>query len=343
MHAIQLQAKGGPAVLVEDRPVPALPNDCLLVKTVAVSLNPHDLLDIYPPWSFSDPGNVLGCDYAGIVEEVGVNVTRDFKKGDRVCGCTRPNPLQPDWGTFAEYIVVVADVQVHVPEAISMEDAAALGVTVLTTGAVLYDTLRLPMLPAIDESRRQILVYGGSTSMGRMVIQFARLSNFKIITTCSPNNFDLVESLGADHIFDYNDPAAPAAICTLTNDSLSLCVDCFSEQVSYGFCSQTLSKGATYVSLAPLQPNRADLDFRFCMGVLYFNAPFSFQGQVMEGPLEKFSSAVKFAELAEKLLAEGKIKMHPKEVRAGALAGVLDGLQELKDKKVRGKKLVYLL
>lgn len=63
----------------------------------------------------------------------------------------------------------------------------------------------------------------------------------------------------------------------------------------------------------------------------------------MEGPLEKFLSATKFAELAERLLAEGKIKMHPKEVRAGALAGVLDGLGELKDKKVRGKKLVYLL
>ncbi|OBT55594.1 hypothetical protein VE04_03586 [Pseudogymnoascus sp. 24MN13] len=292
MHAIQLQAKGRPAILVEDRSVPALPKDCLLVKTVAVSLNPYDLLDIYPPWSLSDPGDVLGCDYAGIVEEVGVDVTRDFKKGAAY------------WGTFAEYIVVVADVQVHVPEAISMEDAAALGVTVLTTGAVLYDTLSLPMLPAIDESRRQILVYGGSTSMGRMVIQFARLSNLEIITTCSPNNFDLVESLGADHIFDYNDPPRqqPSA-----------------------------------------QSHRADLDFRFCMGVLYFNASFSLQGQIMEGPLEKFSSAVKFAKLAEQLFAEGKIMMHPKEVRAGALAGVLDGLQELEDKKVRGKKLVYLV
>ncbi|KFX86689.1 hypothetical protein V490_08935 [Pseudogymnoascus sp. VKM F-3557] len=179
--------------------------------------------------------------------------------------------------------------------------------------------------------------------MGRMVIQFAQLSNLEIITTCSPNNFDLVKELGADHIFDYNDPAAPEAIRTLTNDSLTLCVDCFSEQAGYDFCSQTLSKGATYVCLGPVQPDRADIDFRLCMGVLYFNAPFLFQGQVMEAPLERFSSAVKFAELAERLLAEGKIKMHPKEVRAGGLARVLDGLQELKDKKVRGKKLVYVL
>lgn len=143
MQAIQLHAKGGPAVLVIDRPIPILPTNCLLIKTVAVGLNPHELLDIDPPWCISEPGNLLGCDYAGLVEEVGFEVTLNFKKGDRVCGCTRPNPLQPDWGTFAEYIVVVADVQLHVPDEMSFEDAASLGVSVLTTGAVLVSPFLL--------------------------------------------------------------------------------------------------------------------------------------------------------------------------------------------------------
>jgi NADPH:quinone reductase-like Zn-dependent oxidoreductase len=147
MDAIQLQTKGGPAVFVNDRPIPKLPKDCLLVKTIAVGLNPHELLDIYAPWSLSDSGDLLGCDYSGIVEEVGSDVKRAFKKGDRVCGCTRPNPLQPDWGTFASYIVVVADVQLHIPDGVSMEDAACLGVTVLTTGAVLVcDISHIPKL-----------------------------------------------------------------------------------------------------------------------------------------------------------------------------------------------------
>jgi NADPH:quinone reductase-like Zn-dependent oxidoreductase len=136
MKAIQLQTKGESAIFVENRPVPALPKDCLLVKTIAVGLNPHELLDIDPPWSLSDAGDLLGCDYAGIVEDVGSEVKRNFKKGDRVCGCTRPNPLQPDWGTLAEYIIVVADVQLHMPDEMSFEDAAPLGVTVLITGAL---------------------------------------------------------------------------------------------------------------------------------------------------------------------------------------------------------------
>jgi hypothetical protein len=85
MKAIQLQTKGESAIFVENRPVPALPKDCLLVKTIAVGLNPHELLDIDPPWSLSDAGDLLGCDYAGIVEDVGSEVKRNFKKGDRVC------------------------------------------------------------------------------------------------------------------------------------------------------------------------------------------------------------------------------------------------------------------
>jgi NADPH:quinone reductase-like Zn-dependent oxidoreductase len=152
-----------------------------------------------------------------------------------------------------------------------------------------------------------------------------------------------VRSLGADHVFDYSNPTSPAAIRAQAKDSLSLCVDCFSEQTSHEFCSQILSKGATYVCIGPLQPNSSDIKFKFCMGVLYFNAPFELQGRVMESPVEKFESAFRFAEVAERLLAEGQIKPHPKDVREGGLKGVLDGIQDLREKKVMGKKLVYLL
>ena len=47
------------------------------------------------------------------------------------------------------------------------------------------------------------------------------------------------------------------------------------------------------------------------------------------------------AEVADPLIAEGKIKVHPPEVRGEGLKGVLSGLQDLKAGKVSGKKLVY--
>lgn len=89
----------------------------------------------------------------------------------------------------------------------------------------------------------------------------------------------MVKHLGADYVFDYNDPNAASAIKTLTKDNLSLCIDCFSEQSSYDICSQILNRGATYACLRLMDSVRPDLDFKFCMGVMYFNALFALAGR----------------------------------------------------------------
>jgi NADPH:quinone reductase-like Zn-dependent oxidoreductase len=67
-------------------PIPNVLHTFMLVKTVAVALNPTD-------WQTVDekpmPGvgpSLIGCDAAGIVVEVGKGVTKDFKPGDRVAG-----------------------------------------------------------------------------------------------------------------------------------------------------------------------------------------------------------------------------------------------------------------
>ncbi|KAJ5239475.1 hypothetical protein N7468_004094 [Penicillium chermesinum] len=51
--------------------------------------------------------------------------------------------------------------------------------------------------------------------------------------------------------------------------------------------------------------------------------------------------ASKFCDIAEKLLAEGKVKVHRPKVSPGGLKGVLEGLEQLKQAKVSGEKLVY--
>ena len=73
----------GEAELVTDHPVPQLESRDILVKTTYVALNPIDYMMIdYMP----SPGAVVGCDYAGIVEKVGDEVTNGLKPGDRVAG-----------------------------------------------------------------------------------------------------------------------------------------------------------------------------------------------------------------------------------------------------------------
>jgi hypothetical protein len=56
---------------------------------------------------------------------------------------------------------------------------------------------------------------------------------------------------------------------------------------------------------------------------------------------EDFEFASKFWAVAEKLLAEGKVKPHRPNVRPDGLKGILNGLQLMREGKVSGEKLVY--
>lgn len=74
------------AKLKTDVPLPKLADDnYILIKTKAIALNPTDWKSIA---NNPQPGSVAGCDYAGIVEEVGKNVT-NYKVGDRIAGFVR--------------------------------------------------------------------------------------------------------------------------------------------------------------------------------------------------------------------------------------------------------------
>jgi NADPH:quinone reductase-like Zn-dependent oxidoreductase len=72
----------GEAIIAEV-PMPIVSSHHALVKTTAVALNPIDYMCID---NYSSSGTIVGCDFAGIVTEVGDEVELDIKPGDRVAG-----------------------------------------------------------------------------------------------------------------------------------------------------------------------------------------------------------------------------------------------------------------
>ena len=72
-----------------------------------------------------------------------------------------------------------------------------------------------------------------------------------------------------------------------------------------------------------------------------FNDAFEKAGKETPAVPEDFEFAKKFFGITEKLLAEGKLKTHPEQVGEKGLEGALKGMQDMKDEKVSGKKLVY--
>ncbi|KAJ5628750.1 hypothetical protein N7490_010978 [Penicillium lividum] len=339
-RAIQIQAPKL-AKLALDAPDPKLRNDYIKVKTVAVALNPTD-------WKHIDflgsNGAIVGCDYSGIVEEVGPAVTNGLKVGDKVAGFVHgSNSDNQEDGAFAEHIVAKAVLQIKVPDNMSMEEAATLGVGITTVGQALYQSLGLPLPTAPAATPFAVLIYGGSTATGTLAIQFAKLSGLTVLTTCSPHNFDLVRRLGADYVFDYKSPTVGADICAAADGRLAHVFDCISNECSQAISAEAIgSAGGKYSSLTGIQKFPRD-DVVSLATLAYTGLGETFHKGAKEFPAEQthLQFQAKFWKLAGELLARGMIKTHPLELRAGGLEAILDGVDDLRQDKVSGVKLVY--
>ncbi|KAM5439880.1 hypothetical protein MferCBS31731_004291 [Microsporum ferrugineum] len=364
----------GRAELV-DRPLPMVRDRFMLVKPVAIALNPTD-------WKHVDAGvvgAVVGCDYAGTVEAIGKGVRKKFRKGDRVYGVVHGcNRQEPDDGAFGNYILVKADVQSHIPDNISFEEAATLGVGIITVCQGLYLGLGLDLPTSPSFRRTPVLVYGGSTATGSLGIQFAKLyvrdknknipignlarvqpqcarvqpiaykryrSGFAPIAVCSPHNFEFVKSLGAVAAFDYHDLDCGLKIREFTGNKLKLAWDTISLPVSARICAHALSTspGGRYFALLPEPCPRDDVESSYTMAYYMFGekVQMSENGPVIPPDHSGFRYAKEFVSMANQLLADGKIKVHPQQVCRHGLAGALDGLQMMRDGKVTRCKLVY--
>jgi NADPH:quinone reductase-like Zn-dependent oxidoreductase len=167
-------------------------------------------------------------------------------------------------------------------------------------------------------------------------------SGLKVVTTCSAHNFDFVKSLGADEAFDYKDPECAKKIRSYTNDSLTHVFDCISEGDSPRISAEAIStKGGVISFLLPAKSPREDVEDKRTLAYTIVGEEFKFGPMTFPASSEDFEFARKFWELSTTLFAEGKLKVHTPEVRSGGLSGVFSGLEDLKQNKVSGKKLVY--
>lgn len=177
--AVRQKCEG--TLVIDDKvPVPRPEPGTVLVRTVAVGLNPTDYK---MPASFPTAGAIAGCDFAGVVVQGGSNVSEvpvTLKPGDRVCGAVHgSNPADKKAGAFAEYILAPESMLLRLPDHVTWEQAASLGLvghgTVAQAMWSCFGLQATPDQPAEGLEAEYVLVYGGSTATGTMAIQMLRL------------------------------------------------------------------------------------------------------------------------------------------------------------------------
>lgn len=207
MKAVVITHPGGPEVLqIEDRPAPSFAPDEVLVKVAAAGINRPDVFQRkgnYPPPAGA-PQDIPGLEIAGIVSEVGSNVTR-WKTGDKVCALV--------WGGgYAEYCNVPEGQCLPIPRNLTFEEAASLPETFFTVWSNVFDRGQL-------QPGESLLVHGGSSGIGVAAIQMAAAMGSTVyITAGSDEKCKFCEDLGAAKAINYNTRDFIAEIAQLTNN-----------------------------------------------------------------------------------------------------------------------------
>ncbi|KAB0569096.1 NADP-dependent oxidoreductase [Pseudomonas palleroniana] len=134
---------------------------------------------------------VLGNDLAGVVVEVGAQVSR-FKPGDEVYARAPETRI----GTFAERIAVDENALARKPANLDMAHAASIPLVALTAWQVLVETAHL-------QPGQKVLIHAGSGGVGTLAIQLAKHLGAFVATTTSTANVEWVKALGADRVIDY--------------------------------------------------------------------------------------------------------------------------------------------
>ena len=194
----------GPPEVVEireiERPTPSA--DQVLVRVRAASVNRADLDGLKPKPGFvrlfmgirAPRSHDVGIDAAGVVEAVGPDVTR-FKPGDEVMTDLF---AAGRFGAFAEYVCAREKAFELIPAGMSFEEAA----TLPHSAVLALQGMRLRDGRTFKPGDR-VLIDGASGNVGPFAVQIAKAMGAEVTGVASGDKLDLVRSLGADRVIDY--------------------------------------------------------------------------------------------------------------------------------------------
>ena len=188
-------------------PPPALTERDVRIETRAAGVSFATSLVVQGKYQRRPPRPfVPGTEVAGVVSEVGVNVTR-FRPGDRVCAVL-------DWGGLAEEVCCPEVGVFAIPSTLSFARAIAFTNSYATSAAALTWPHLLNVQPG-----QWLLVHGASGGVGIAAVEIGKLRGATVIATAgSAEKLAVARTHGADHLINYRSEDFRERVLALTND-----------------------------------------------------------------------------------------------------------------------------
>jgi len=238
MKAIIHKKYGPPEVAkLKDIPKPIVKENCVLVKVKASTVNRTDSgfrsaqYFISRFWSglFRPKHQILGCEFSGTISAVGSKVSL-CEIGDKVFGYN-----DKTFGGHAEYICLnETDLFTTVPKNLSIEESAA----ILEGAHYALVNIRAAKVKPGDN----VMVYGASGAIGSAAVQILKHFGAHITAVCNSKNVNLVKSLGAHEVIDYQ-----TQDYTNTKNQFNFIFDAVGKS-SFGICKPLLINKGIYIS-----------------------------------------------------------------------------------------------
>ena len=199
MRAAVYEQRGSSDVLeVREIPTPGPGVGEVRVRLQVAAVNPTDWKSRKTGGTLESGFQVPGQDGAGVIEAVGPGVDLG-RIGERAW--VYHAAYQRPFGTAAQYTVVPARQAVRIPDGVSTDQAAALGIPYITAYGCLFSD------GPIDG--QTVLVHGGAGAVGHAAIQLARRAGAHVIATVSSKaKAAIATSAGAHVIIDYTQKGA---------------------------------------------------------------------------------------------------------------------------------------
>jgi len=211
MKAVQFSHPGGPEVLQVAEVADPLPTpEDVLIDVKATTVNRLDLFQRdgsrpVPALPFTP-----GLEAAGVV----VEDSQGFHAGDRVM--TTWASSARGGGGYASRIAARAHDLVRIPDAVSFEAAAAVGLTASTAWTGLFD------IGQLHEGER-VLIWAGTSGVGSIAIQLAKqVGAWVLATSGSTEKEESLRQLGADMVVNHKEMSVADSARTVNGVNLVL-------------------------------------------------------------------------------------------------------------------------